>query len=176
MWIRSTVLFLFLFTGGWALTLPASAGQVILSWDPPTTNADGSPLTDLDGYRVYYGTSSGVYDTTLDVGSVITSTVSNLTDGVIYYFAVTAYDLSGNESDFSNEVSKSILGTPPGNIDTFTPESANRVDGYDLISLEVAWGSTPLSAHWNPLADLNGDGIISQLDLNILIQNFGSTK
>ena len=176
MWIKSTVLILFLFSGGWALIPPASAGQAILSWDPPTTNADGSPLTDLDGYRIYYGTSSGAYVTTLDVGNVITSTITNLTDGTIYYFAVTAYDLSGNESDFSNEVSKNILGIPPGNIDTSTPASVNRVDGYDLISLELALGSTPLNTNWNPLADLDGNGIINQLDLDILIQNFGDTK
>lgn len=176
MWIKSTVLVLFLFAGGWALTPSVSAGQAILSWDPPTTNADGSPLTDLSGYRIYYGTSSGVYVMTLDVGSVINSTINNLTDGEIYYFAVTAYDLSGNESDFSNEISKSILGIPPGNIDAATPASVNRVDGYDLISLELAWGSTPLSAQWNPLADLNGDGIIGQSDLNILIQHFGAIK
>ena len=176
MWIRSTVLILFLFIGGWALIPPASAGQAILSWDPPATNADGSPLTDLNGYRIYYGTSSGVYETVIDVGSVITSTVTNLTDGSLYYFAVTAYDLSGNESDFSNEVKKIILGIPPGNIDTSTPESMNRVDGYDLISLELAWGSTPLSTNWNPMADLDGNGIINQSDLDILIQNFGAIK
>src|SRR3989304_713091 len=152
MWIRSTVLILFLFIGGWALIPPASAGQAVLSWEAPATNADGSPLTDLSGYRIYYGTSSGVYGTAIDVGNVITSTVTNLTDGSLYYFAVTAYDLSRNESDFSNEVSKSILGIPPGNIDTSTPASANRVDGYDLISLELALGSTPLNTNWNPLA------------------------
>lgn len=110
MWIRSTVLILFLFIGGWALTPPATAGQAILSWDPPSTNADGSPLTDLSGYRIYYGTSPGVYGTMRDVGNVMSSTVTNLADGSPYYFVVTAYDLSGNESGFSNEVNKIILG------------------------------------------------------------------
>lgn len=176
MWIKSRVIVLFLFMGGWALTPPASAGQAVLSWDPPTTNADGSPLTDLSGYRIYYGTSSGVYGTATDVGNVITSIITNLTDGAIYYFAVTAYDLSGNESNFSNEVNKTILSIPPGNIDTSTPASVNRVDGYDLISLELAWESTPFNTHWNPLADLDGNGIINQSDLDILIQNFGAIK
>ncbi|MBI5097018.1 MAG: hypothetical protein HZB32_05175 [Nitrospirae bacterium] len=176
MWIRSTVLILFLFIGGWAFIPPASAGQAVLSWDPPTTNVDGSPLTDLNGYRIYYGIFPGVYETVTDVGNVITSTVTNLTDGSLYYFAVTTYDLSGNESDFSNEVNKSILSIPPGNIDTSTPASVNRVDGYDLLSLELAWGSTPLSTYWNPMADLDGDGIINQSDLDILIQNFGAIK
>src|SRR3990172_7689128 len=39
----------------------AFAGDAILSWDAVTTNADGTPITDLAGYRVYFGTSSGIY-------------------------------------------------------------------------------------------------------------------
>ena len=176
MWLRSTVLLFLLIIGGEALILPASAGQAILSWDPPATNADGSPLMDLGGYRIYYGTSSGFYETALDVGDVITSTVTNLTEGSVYYFVVTAYDLSGNESDFSNEVKLRLLGFPPGNIDVSTPVSVDRVDGYDLIALELSWGLTPFSSHWNPMADLDDNEIIDRLDLNILIQNFGATK
>ncbi len=38
-----------------------SPGTATLSWTPPTQNTDGSPLTDLAGYRVYWGTSSGNY-------------------------------------------------------------------------------------------------------------------
>jgi hypothetical protein len=37
-------------------THDAISGQATLSWDPPTTNVDGTPLTDLAGYKVYYGT------------------------------------------------------------------------------------------------------------------------
>jgi|GEM_PF-5829091 len=76
-----------------------------LSWNAPTTNADGTLLTDLEGYRVYYGTSSHNYSQDIDVGNVTTYTITNLVSGVTYYFAVTAYDTSGNESNFSNEVS-----------------------------------------------------------------------
>ncbi len=82
------------------------SGQATLSWDPPTTNADGTPLTDLEGYKVYYGTSSGNYSQNIDAGNVITYT-ANLSDGT-YYFAVTAYDTSRNESGYSNEVNKTI--------------------------------------------------------------------
>jgi hypothetical protein len=90
------------------------SGQATLSWDAPTTNADGTPLTDLAGYKVYYGTASGIYSQNKDVGNVTTYTVTNLTDGLTYYFAVTAYDTSMNESGYSNEVSKTIQsGTPP---------------------------------------------------------------
>jgi hypothetical protein len=64
-------------------------------------------LTDLGGYKVYYGTSSGNYTVLKNVGNVTTYKVGNLSSG-LYYFAVTAYDTSGNESDYSNEVSKTI--------------------------------------------------------------------
>ncbi|MFH0932827.1 MAG: fibronectin type III domain-containing protein, partial [Nitrospirota bacterium] len=76
-----------------------------LSWKAPTTNADGTPLDDLAGYYVYYGTQSQNYDHKNKVGNVKTYTVANLADGDPYYCAVTAYDTSGNESKPSNEVS-----------------------------------------------------------------------
>jgi hypothetical protein len=72
-----------------------------LSWMP---NAD----SDLAGYKVYMGTSSGRYGTPVDVGNVTTYTAGNLTVGTTYYFTVTAYDQSKNESLHSSEVSKSI--------------------------------------------------------------------
>lgn len=100
-------------------------GEAILTWDYPTTNADGSALTDLAGFKSYYGTASGNYSAVIDTGfatcttaspcSTSTYTVTNLSNST-YYFAVTAYDTAGNESDFSNEVSKIISGTPPTGI------------------------------------------------------------
>jgi hypothetical protein len=73
--------------------------KVTLAWDPNTE-------TDLAGYKVYVGTASRTYTTTLDVGNVTTCTVNGLVPGQVYYFAVTAYDTSRNESTFSNEVSR----------------------------------------------------------------------
>jgi hypothetical protein len=89
----------------------ANAGQAILSWTPPTTNSDGTPLTDLGGYKAYAGKTSGNYSIVKDVGNVTTYTVTTLTEGK-WYFAVTAYDTSGNESGYSNEVSKTIAIPP----------------------------------------------------------------
>ena len=77
---------------------PTSAGGVTLTWD---ANTEG----DLAGYRVYAGTVSGVYGPPIDVGNVTNYTVTNLSEGQTYFFAVTAYDTSGNESGFSSEVS-----------------------------------------------------------------------
>ncbi len=83
-------------------------GSAMLSWDAPQTYTDGRPLGDaLGGFKVYYGTSSRNYTHVVDVGKVTTYRVVGLSPAT-YYFAVTAYDRSGNESDYSNEVSKEI--------------------------------------------------------------------
>jgi hypothetical protein len=84
-----------------------SNGSVTLSWDAPTTNSDGSPLSDLAGYKVYYGTSSGSYTNSVDVGNIAGASVSSLASGS-WCFAVTAYDTSGNESNYSGEQCTSI--------------------------------------------------------------------
>jgi fibronectin type 3 domain-containing protein len=83
----------------------AYGADVRLSW-----NANSEP--DLAGYKVYYGTSSRTYATSVNVSAVTTYTLTGLTGGT-YYFAVTAYDTTGNESGFSNEVSKTITSDPP---------------------------------------------------------------
>jgi hypothetical protein len=84
------------------------AESVALSWDAPTTNTDGTPITDLAGFKIYQGTASGVYGSLTDVGNVLCFVVTGLTVGITYYFAVTAYNTASNESDYSNEVSKAI--------------------------------------------------------------------
>ncbi|MHB8894000.1 MAG: choice-of-anchor D domain-containing protein [Candidatus Geothermincolia bacterium] len=78
----------------------AAAAQVTLAWDKNTE-------PDVSGYKLYYGTSSGVYGTPIAVPGVNTTTrmVDGLEDGRGYFFAVTAYDTYGNESGYSNEVS-----------------------------------------------------------------------
>jgi hypothetical protein len=83
--------------------LNTHAAQVSLQWDPNTE-------PDLLGYKVYYGSSSRSYQFNNDVGNKTTCTVSNLEDGKAYYFAVTAYDASGNESTYSGEV---VYNSPP---------------------------------------------------------------
>jgi len=105
--IISSLIFIALLTGDY----PVFAGSATLTWDPPTTNVDQTPLTDLAGYKVYYGTTSGTYSSTIDVGNVINYTVSSLAENTTYYFAVTAYDTLANESSYSNEVSKTTSDT-----------------------------------------------------------------
>jgi len=82
---------------------------VVLGWDP---NSE----TDIAGYRAYYGTASRNYTVKVDVGNVITCEIPGLAVGTVYYFAVTAYNTSGLESDYSNEVSVNLIPpeTPTG--------------------------------------------------------------
>jgi hypothetical protein len=89
----------FLFT----LTHSSSAfsSQVTLTWDK---NTDDS----IDGYMLYYGTSSGVYQYTIDNDNQTSCSVTALDEGSIYYFAVTAYDIDYYESGFSNEIAYEI--------------------------------------------------------------------
>jgi hypothetical protein len=89
------------------VTSGTTTGSATLAWDAPTTHEDGTPATDLSGFKIYYGTSSGNYTSTIDVGNINTYVVDNLVSGT-YYFAVTAYYTSGNQSGYSNEASKTI--------------------------------------------------------------------
>ena len=93
-----------------SLTVQAVAvGSATLSWLPPTTNTDGTPLTNLAGYRVYWGLSQGNYSNsaTLSNPGLTSYVVSNLSAGT-YYFVATAYNAAGVESQFSGVVSKTI--------------------------------------------------------------------
>ncbi len=79
--------------------------SVTLSWRPPTADADGTPLRDLDGYTIYYGTQPGRnYSNTVTVRNegVTRYVIENLAAGN-YYFAISAYDKNGNESNLSPE-------------------------------------------------------------------------
>lgn len=86
-----------------------SKGNVTLSWQAPTENADGSALVDLRGYKVHYGPSSRSYADTIRVANpgLTTYVVDNLKAGK-YYFAVTAYNAAGQESSLSPEVSTQV--------------------------------------------------------------------
>ncbi len=93
----------------WALSLCVSLGfgqAATLEWDP-------NPETNVIGYRVYVGRVSRLYDSVLDMGNQITAQVP--TSPGTTYFAVTAYDSDGLESDYSEEVFYTVPGgnTPP---------------------------------------------------------------
>jgi len=89
--------------------LAFSTGSATLSWTPPTRNTDGSTLTNLAGYRIYWGPTAGNYtsSTTLNTAGLTSYVVENLAPGT-YYFAVSALSSSGVESALSNSATKTI--------------------------------------------------------------------
>ena len=81
-------------------TQNAQAAEITLAWDQ-------NPESDVTGYKIYYGQSSGSYSTTVDVGNYTSCVISGLEIGVTYYFVVTAYT-SEAESGYSDEISYTI--------------------------------------------------------------------
>lgn len=82
-------------------------GVLTLSWLAPTENVDGTPLTDLAGYRIYYGDSSRAYFNSADVNDSGATSYALTVPSGSYYVAMTALNLSGDESAYSNEILKS---------------------------------------------------------------------
>ena len=87
----------------------AHSATVTLAWDP-------NPEPTVAGYRLHYGTLSGAYTNIVDVAASTRATISALLEGVTYYMAVTAYDTSGNQSGYSDEIVYTVpkaVGTEP---------------------------------------------------------------
>ncbi|MCC7461753.1 MAG: hypothetical protein IT480_04735 [Gammaproteobacteria bacterium] len=86
----------------------AASGSASLSWTAPTTNSDGTTLTNLAGYRIHYGTTSAMTQMVqVATPGVTTYLLGNLTSGT-WYFAVSAYASNGTESTLSNTATKTI--------------------------------------------------------------------
>jgi hypothetical protein len=132
--------------------MQAMATDVSLAWD-------ASASADVTGYKIYVGTASGTYDAPTTIGNLTSYTVTGLSSGT-YYFSVTAYDASGNESGFSNEVSKTIAAAH-----TCDVNGDSTVNAIDLQKLaNIILGLVQSSSSY----DLNGDGSVDALDLQIL--------
>jgi hypothetical protein len=88
---------------------PNPTGTATLTWVAPTLNTNGTALTDLSGYHIYYGTSATQLnqEIILDSASATTYVINGLTSGT-YYFVVTAVSSAGTESAQSNVASKTI--------------------------------------------------------------------
>ena len=87
----------------------SSLGSVSLSWTAPTQNTDGTPLTDLAGYRIYFGKTSRQYDNEITINNpgLTTYVVENLSPDT-YYFAATSVNSSGIESAYSGEAVRTV--------------------------------------------------------------------
>lgn len=112
-----------------------SAEIVILAWDR-------NPEPDVIGYRVYFGTTTGVYPGLLDVGNATEAVLDSLAGETTYYVVVTAYNTAGLESEFSEEITFATDPDPPG------------IPAATLVFLEAESGTAtlPLSREDDPAA------------------------
>lgn len=87
----------------------ANNGTATLTWVPPTQNTNGTPVTTLTGYHIYYGTTEGALSQSIVVSGASTTSyeITGLSSGT-WYFAVAAMAADGSESAQSNVGSKTI--------------------------------------------------------------------
>lgn len=97
-------------------------GSVTLNWGAPTTNTDGTTLTNLAGYRVLYGQSTDSLINTIGISnpSTLTTVVGELAGGA-WYFAIKAFNTAGGEGPLSNIVSTTVDASTPAPTPTPTP-------------------------------------------------------
>lgn len=92
-------------------TTAATSGTVsaTLSWAAPTENTNGTSVTDLAGYHIYYGTNENDLTQTVNVpgADATTYVVTGLSPG-IYYFSINAYNSLGIDSNLSDVSSATI--------------------------------------------------------------------
>ncbi len=101
-------------------SLAISEGIVGIRWN-------ANPESSLAGYKLYFGTAPGIYESVQDVGNVTEHYVTNLQPGITYYFPSTADDLGGNESGPSSEISTTLQ---PG-ITYYFPSTADDLGGNE---------------------------------------------
>ena len=124
--------------GGEALA--QSQASVHLAWDP-------SPTVSLTGYSVYYGLASHLYTSKMHVGDVTSATISGLTPGLTYYFAVTAVDFSGLESLFSNELTYKVPAEAPNpTIDPIPDVTVSQGTTWIQVPFTITGASSLLSS------------------------------
>lgn len=103
-----------------------AARSVTLGWDPNTE-------PDISGYRLKFGTASGSYSQTVNVGNVTSTTIANLNIGNTYFFTVTAVNTLGVESIPSTETSITVVNLPP-NVAISSPEHGDHFNASTTVS------------------------------------------
>ncbi len=134
------------------VSFPLEAATVSLAWDAPVNNTDGTPIANLAGYRLYYGTAPQTYSNSITVGLAPTATLSNLQENATYYFAVVACTEADVESSFSQELTWSAPISPLLDSDgDGMPDSQELTAGTDPhdpgSTLKLKMASTPPNAN-----------------------------
>jgi len=138
----------------------AYAAEATLGWDPNTE-------PDLAGYRVYVGSESGSYSSSVDTGMETSYTLSNLEPDKTYYLTVTAYNMQGAESDHSAEL---VYKTPAGTLASYKlvfglgsfPENGGWLQAVGPDYLHDAW----LRVDWAAYNLVNGESRLARGDID----------
>jgi len=153
-------------------TLTCTAGGVVhLSWIPPTTNTDGSTLTDLAGFNLYRGATASALAKVKSVGKAVTSYDDASLAAGTYVYAATAVNAASAESAKSATVSQVVGGlnatasataavqsvpNPPTGLIVTEITAYKMRQSPDAFSF-VAIGTVPLGTACN--SELNADGM-----------------
>ena len=115
---------------------PAAAAQAGIAWSAPTDS------TGVTGYKVHMGNSSGSYSEHVDVGNTTSYSAGSLSDGSTYYFAVTAYNAAGQQSAYSNEISRSFAALPTTYTITATAGAGGTITALNNTKVSTATSDT----------------------------------
>jgi hypothetical protein len=132
--------------GPWATS--AFCASVTLAWDANTE-------PDLSGYILHYGTASRAYSQSIDVGNAIQYTISDLQEGVQYFFAVKAYNYDDNQSGFSEEL---VYTIPTQDSQNNNPAAPSVPSGPSSGYQETSYSFTTTAA------DPDGDSLNYRFD------------
>jgi hypothetical protein len=118
------------------------AARGTLAWDAPTQNTDGTPLTDLAGYTIYYWQPDWSVPQSVDIGNQTACTLTDLEGDKTYFFSVMAVSSSGVESAFADAIQAVVL-----------PQIDTDGDRLPDEAEQLLYGTNPT------LADTDGDGL-----------------
>ncbi len=149
----------------------AAAGTVTLAWDASSgTNV-------ITNYKVYYGVASRTYTNSASAGTGLTVSISNLVAGATYYFAATATDNSGLESDYSTEVSARITSAnQPPTLNALANATINEGAGLQVVNLSgITSGGTNEAQTLTVTASSSNTGLIPNPTVTYTSPNTGGS-
>lgn len=144
------------------LLWPGLLWAVEVCWQPPTENVDGTPLTDLDAYRIYWGSQTRDYTGNLLLADETLTCYELIEPGNgVWFLAMTAIDAEGNESAYSNEVTKTIQSTQPLPViilesDKIVYTVVKQINRFVLLPV----GTVPPGTQCDPNESVNGYSVV----------------
>jgi hypothetical protein len=139
----------------------AAASHITLAWN-------ANPESDIAGYKVYSGTNSRVYPGVVDIGKRTTVTLSNLVSGRTYFLALTAYDTTALESDFSEEIVYDVPVETPDLAFTYLGAGTYRIrfNGTPGAIYGIEYTESLSAPVWRSLGTqtASGTGLVELID------------